>query len=196
MREKDVDGMEVRKERQEHEEHRKGRQRKHGADKIEDGKGGKKSWRGTLGEVVLGAGRHGGVHASRSRTFRLALEPSVRDKKKGRKTRKCKTHAGRPIRPARQSETLRIIMCSSRWRCRCARGSRHVGYLLKARKAARRPSRRTLDAATGAFRRRLAAHASVVAAALDFPFDFAPTRVGMLQADVVGRGVTLMLVEI
>ena len=76
-----------------------------------------------------------------------------------------------------------------------ARASHHVGYLLKARKAARRPSRRTLDAATGAFRRRLAAHASVVAAALDFPFDFAPTRVGMLQADVVGRGVTLMLVE-
>ena len=48
MREKDVDGMEVRKERQEHEEHRKGRQRKHGADKIEDGKGGKKPWRALL----------------------------------------------------------------------------------------------------------------------------------------------------
>ena len=98
MREKDVDGMEVRKERQEHEEHRKGRQRKHGADKIEDGKGGKKSWRGTLGEVVLGAGRHGSVHASRSRTFRLALEPSVRDKKKGRQTSNLKKHAGSPIR--------------------------------------------------------------------------------------------------
>ena len=68
-------------------------------------------------------------------------------------------------------------------------------WRVRARKAARRPSRRTLDAATGAFRRRLAAHASVVAAALDFPFDFAPTRVGMLQADVVGRGITLMLVE-
>ena len=91
--------MEIRKQRQEHEEHRKGRQRKHGADKIEDGKGGKKSWRGTLGEVVLGAGRHGSVHASRSRTFRLALEPSVRDKKKGRKTHKCKPPADRPMRP-------------------------------------------------------------------------------------------------
>ena len=76
-----------------------------------------------------------------------------------------------------------------------ARGSHHVGYLLKARKAARRPSRRMLDAATCAFRRRLAARASVVAAALAFPFAFAPARVGMLQAEVVGRGATLLLVE-
>ena len=76
-----------------------------------------------------------------------------------------------------------------------ARGSHHVGYLLKARKAARRPSRRMLDAATCAFRRRLAARASVVAAALAFPFAFAPARVGMLQAEVVGRGITLLLVE-
>ena len=76
-----------------------------------------------------------------------------------------------------------------------AHGSHHSGYLLKARKAARRPSRRTLDAATCAFRRRLAARASVVAAALAFPFAFAPARVGMLQAEVVGRGVTLLLAE-
>ena len=76
-----------------------------------------------------------------------------------------------------------------------ARGSHHVGYLLKARKAARWPSRRTLDAATCAFRRRLAARASVVAAALAFPFAFALARVGMLQAEVAGRGVTLLLVE-
>ena len=44
MREEEMDGMEVRKGRQEHEEHRKGRQRNHGADKIEDDKGGKMSW--------------------------------------------------------------------------------------------------------------------------------------------------------
>ena len=113
MREEEVDGMEVRKGRQKDEEHRKGRQRKHDADKIENDKGGNKSYEGTVGEVVLGAGRHGSVHASRSRTFRLALEPSVRDKKKGRKTRKCITPyrpTDSPGSPKRDITHLRVFL--------------------------------------------------------------------------------------
>ena len=53
---------------------------------------------GAVGEVVLRTARHEHVHAARSRTFRLALEPSVRDKKKGRKTSNLEIHADSPIR--------------------------------------------------------------------------------------------------
>ena len=51
-----------------------------------------------VGEVVLRTARHEHVHAARSRTFRLALEPSVRDKKKGTQTSNLKIHADSPIR--------------------------------------------------------------------------------------------------
>ena len=69
-----------------------------GVDEIENGKAWMRTLEGTVGEVVPLTERHEHVHAARSRTFRLALEPSVRDKKKGRQTSNLKIHADSPIR--------------------------------------------------------------------------------------------------
>ena len=69
-----------------------------GVDEIENGKAWIRTLEDTVGEVVPLTERHEHVHAARSRTFRLALEPSVRDKKKGRKTSNLKIHADSPIR--------------------------------------------------------------------------------------------------
>ena len=76
-----------------------------GIDEIENGKAWMRTLEGTVGEVVPLTERHEHVHAARSRTFRLALEPSVRDKKKGRKTNNLKKHADCPIRWGRQGST-------------------------------------------------------------------------------------------
>ena len=76
-----------------------------GIDEVENGKAWMRTLEGTVGEVVPLTERHEHVHAARSRTFRLALEPSVRDKKKGRKTSKLKSHADCPIRWERQGST-------------------------------------------------------------------------------------------
>ena len=69
-----------------------------GVDEIENSKAWIRTLEDTVGEVVPLTERHEHVHAARSRTFRLALEPSVRDKKMGRKTNNLKIHADCPIR--------------------------------------------------------------------------------------------------
>ena len=79
------------------EKHKERRERNHNVDEIEQGKAWMRSSEGAVGEVVLRTARHEHVHAARSRTFRLALEPSVRDKKKGTKTSNLKIHADSPI---------------------------------------------------------------------------------------------------
>ena len=76
-----------------------------GVDEIENGKAWIRTLEDTVGEVVPLTERHEHVHAARSRTFRLAPEPSVRDKKKGRKTSSLKIHADSPTRCKRLSAT-------------------------------------------------------------------------------------------
>ena len=69
-----------------------------GVDEIENGKAWIRTLEDTVGEVVPLTERHEHVHAARSRTFRLALEPSVRDKKKGRTASNLKFLPDSPIR--------------------------------------------------------------------------------------------------
>ena len=69
------------------------KERNDNADEIEQGKASMRSFEATVVEVVLWTERHEHVHAARSRTFRRVLEPSVRDKKKGKNTNNLKIHA-------------------------------------------------------------------------------------------------------
>ena len=76
-----------------------------GVDEIENGKAWIRTLEDTVGEVVPLTERHEHVHAARSRTFRLALEPSVRENKKGRNTSNLEIHADSPIRCKRVGAT-------------------------------------------------------------------------------------------
>ena len=91
--------------REEHDMHKERRERTHNVDEIRQGKAWMRSSEGAVGEVVLRLARLEHVHAARSRTFRLAREPSMRDKKKGRITSNLKIHADSPIRWKRLGAT-------------------------------------------------------------------------------------------